>query len=53
MLKVSVNGIEIPARSKLITDSNRVDYIVMKFNSKYSEVKKYYTKFDVVVEVQL
>ena len=27
MLKVSVNGIEIPARSKLITDSNRVDYI--------------------------
>jgi hypothetical protein len=53
MLKVSVNGIEIPARSKLITDSNRVEYIVRKFNSKYSEVKKYYTKFDVVVEVQL
>jgi len=52
-LKISVNGIEIPARGKLITDSNRVDDIVRKFKSKYGEVKKYYTKFDVAVEVQL
>src|SRR5918995_5622299 len=52
-LKVSVNGIEIPARGELITDSNRVDNIVGKFKSKYGEgeVKKYYTKFDVAVEV--
>jgi hypothetical protein len=55
MLKISVNGVETPARGKLITDSNRVGDIVRKFNSKYSEgeVKKYYTKFDVAVEVQL
>jgi hypothetical protein len=52
-LKISVNRVEIPARGKLITDSNGVDDIVRKFKSKYGEVKKYYTKFDVAVEVQL
>ena len=55
MLKISVNGVETPARGKAVTDSNRVDDIVKKFKSKYSEgeVKKYYTKFDVAVEVPL
>jgi hypothetical protein len=54
-LKISVNGIEIPARGKLIRDTNRVDDIVRKFKSKYGEgeVKKYYSKFDVAVEVLL
>jgi hypothetical protein len=52
-LKVSVNGIEIPATGELITDSNRVADIVRNFNSKYGEVKRYYTKFDVAVEVRL
>ena len=52
-LKISVNGIEISARGKPITDSNRVDDIVRKFKSKYGEgdVKRLYTKFDVAVEV--
>jgi hypothetical protein len=40
-LKISVNGVETPARGKLITDNNRIDDIVRKFNSKYGEVKKY------------
>jgi hypothetical protein len=54
-LKISVNGIDIPARGKPITDSNRVDDIVRKFKSKYGEgdVKKYYPKVDVAVEVSL
>jgi hypothetical protein len=54
-LKISVNGVEIPARGKPITDTNRVDDIVRKFKSKYGEgeVKKYYTKFDVAVEVTI
>ena len=54
-LKISVNGVEIPARGKPITDSNRVDDIVRKFKSKYGEgdVKKYYPKVDVAVEVPL
>jgi hypothetical protein len=50
-LKISVNGVEIPARGKPITDSNRVDDIFGKFESKYGEVKRYYPKVDVAVEV--
>ena len=54
-LKISVSGEEIPARGKPITDSNRVDQIVGKFKSKYGQgdVKKYYPKHDVAVEVPL
>ena len=54
-LKISVNGIELSARGKPITDSNGVDDIVRKFKSKYGEgdVKRYFTKFDVAVEVTL
>src|ERR671933_139480 len=42
-LKISVNGVETRVRGKPETDSNRVDDIV----------KKYYTKFDVAVEIHL
>ena len=55
-LKISVNGgEEMPVRGKPITDSNRVDDIVRKFKSKYGEgdVKRYYPKVDVAVEVPL
>ena len=54
-LGISVNGVETTAKGKPITDKNRVDDIVRKFKSKYSEgeVKKYYTKFDVAVEMPL
>lgn len=54
-LKISVNGIEISARGKPVTDSNMVDDSVRKFKFKYGEgdVKRYYTKFDVAVEVTL
>ena len=54
-LKISVNGAEIPTRGKPITNRNSVDDIVRKFRSKYGngDVKKYYTKFDVAVEVPL
>ena len=54
-LKISVNGKEMAVKSKVITERNRVDDIVKKFKSKYGEgeVKKYYTKFDVAIEVQL
>jgi hypothetical protein len=46
---------EISARGKPITNRNRVDDIVRKFKSKYGEgeVKRYYTTFDVAVEVTL
>ena len=54
-LKISVNGVEISAKGKRITDSSRVDAVIEKFKSRYSEgeVKKYYTKFDVAVQVTL
>jgi len=54
-LKISVNGVEISDRGKQITDTSTVDDIVGKFKSKYGEgeVKKYYTIFDVAVEVTL
>ena len=57
-LKISVNGgggEEIPVRGKPITDRNSVDDIVRKFKSKYGEgdVKRYYPKADVAIEVPL
>jgi len=55
MMKISINDIEILARGQPITDRNVIDKIVKKFKSKYGEgdVKKYYTKFNVAVEVPL
>ena len=52
-LKISVSGEEVPTKGKPISDSNTVDDILDKFRSKYGEadVKKYYPKVDVAVEV--
>jgi uncharacterized protein YabE (DUF348 family) len=52
-LKISVSGKEIPARGKPITDSSRVRDVMSKFGSKYGDVRKYYPKPDVAVEVPL
>jgi hypothetical protein len=56
-LKISVNGGggETALIGKPITDKNSIDDVVRKFESKYGkgDVKKYYTRFDVAVEVQL
>ncbi|MFZ0514405.1 MAG: hypothetical protein WAM14_22565 [Candidatus Nitrosopolaris sp.] len=52
-LKISVSGEEIPARGKPITDIVRVRDVMNKFSSKYGDVRKYYPKSDVAVEVPL
>ena len=54
-LKVSAEGGETTVRGTPITDSSRVDNVVRKFKSKYGQgdVKKYYPKPDVAVEVAL
>jgi len=54
-LKISIIGTENTYSGKPIKDSNRVGDIVSKFKSKYGEgdVKKYYPKVDVAVEVTL
>ena len=38
---------------KPITDSSRVRDVMSKFGSKYGDVRKYYPKPDVAVEVPL
>ena len=52
-LKISVSDEEISARGKPITDSSRVRDVMSKFSSKYGDVRKYYPKPDVAVEVSL
>ena len=55
IIKISIDRQGISRKAKPITDSNKVKDIVDKFRSKYSnsEVQKYYTKFDVGIEVAL
>jgi F420H(2)-dependent quinone reductase len=56
MLKLSLNGTEVlSAKGRPITDGGQVADVVRKFKSRYNEgeVKEYYTKFDVAVEVPL
>jgi hypothetical protein len=52
-LKISVSGQEVPARGKAITDSSRVRDVMNKFSCKHGDVKKYYPKPDIAVEVPL
>jgi hypothetical protein len=55
MLNISINSAKVHATRKPITDSNGVGEVIKKSKSKYGkgDVKKYYTKFDVAVEVPL
>jgi hypothetical protein len=56
MLKLSLNGTQVlSAKGRPITDGSQIADVVRKFKSRYSEgdVKKYYSKFDAAVEVQL
>jgi len=54
-LTISVGGTKIPVTPTLITDADKVGEVVEKFRAKYgaTEVRRYYTKFDVAVEVRL
>ena len=51
LFKISVSGEEIPVTGKPIAESGRVRYVMSKFNSKHGDVRKYYPKPDVAVEV--
>jgi hypothetical protein len=52
-IKISIDRLEISRKAKPIPDTNKVKDVVDKFKSKYSnsEVQKYYTKFDVGVQL--
>jgi hypothetical protein len=54
-IRLSASGVAIGAMARPITDPRRVPAVVEKFRTKYGadEVKKYYSKFDVAVEVPL
>ena len=54
-LTLAAGGITWTAKAKPITDSAKVGEVVEKFRAKYGagNVKKYYSKFDVAVEVPL
>ncbi|MGB7953677.1 MAG: nitroreductase/quinone reductase family protein [Candidatus Nitrosopolaris sp.] len=55
-VKISTRGQQIiTGKVKAITDTDKVKEVIEKFRSKYgvSDVKKYYTKFDVYVELLL
>ena len=54
-VRLAVNDAAITATARSITDPRRVREVVEKFRAKYGadEVKKYYSKLDVAVEVSL
>ena len=53
-MRVAVRGAEAEFEAVPIRDAKRVAKVVEKFRGKYGakDVKKYYSKFDVAVEVQ-
>jgi deazaflavin-dependent oxidoreductase (nitroreductase family) len=54
-IRIDVRGVEEELRAVPITDANPVQTVVEKFREKYGakDVKKYYSKFDVAVVVEL
>jgi len=54
-IRISARGEEAELRAALVTDAKTVKSVVEKFREKYGvkDVKKYYSKFDVAVVVEL
>ena len=54
-IRLTANDVSFSAVARPITDSRRVRDVAGKFRDKYGadDVKKYYSKFDVAVEVPL
>jgi deazaflavin-dependent oxidoreductase (nitroreductase family) len=54
-LRIDARGAEADLRAVPITDPARVSSVVEKFRDKYGagDVKRYYSKFDVAVEVKM
>jgi len=54
-IRIDARGVEEKLRPVPITDANTVQSVIEKFREKYGakDVKKYYSKFDVAVSVEL
>jgi deazaflavin-dependent oxidoreductase (nitroreductase family) len=54
-IRIDARGEEAEFRAKPVTDAKAVKSVIEKFREKYgaADVKKYYSKFDVAVVVEL
>jgi deazaflavin-dependent oxidoreductase (nitroreductase family) len=54
-VRLAIDGAELEATAKPITDPNKVSDVIDRFRDKYgkSDVKRYYTKLDAAVEIPL
>ena len=54
-IRIDARGVEAKVRAVPITDANTVQSVIEKFREKYGakDVKKYYSKFNVAVVVEL
>ncbi len=54
LIRIGAGGAETEFKVDLVTDATQVSSVVEKFRAKYgTDVKKYYSKFDVAVVVQM
>ncbi len=55
MIRIGARGAEAEVKVVPVTDPKRVSSVVEKFRAKYgaSDVKKYYSKFDVAVVAEI
>jgi len=55
LIRIDARGVEAKLRAVPVTDAKTVKSVVEKFRMKYgaNDVKKYYSKFDVAVLVEL
>src|SRR6266481_4371948 len=55
LIRIDARGVEAKLRAVPVTDAKTVKSVVEKFRMKYGakDVKKYYSKFDVAVLVEL
>ena len=54
-IRIDARGVEAEFRGKSVIDAKAVNSVIEKFREKYGaeDVKKYYSKFDVAVRVEL
>ena len=54
-IRINARGVEAEFRAKPVTDAEGLNSVIEKFREKYGakDVKKYYSKFDVAVAVEL
>jgi deazaflavin-dependent oxidoreductase (nitroreductase family) len=54
MIRIDARGVQADVKIVLVTDAIQVSSVVEKFRAKYgTDVKKYYSKFDVAVLGQM